>query len=144
MIDSFTGEYEWLSNFYPSEIKINGITYATVEHAYQEAKTLDPEEREAIRTAETPGRAKRLGQKCTVREDWEKIKYGIMLDLVRRKFDTGDFLAKLRDTGDQEIVEGNTWGDTYWGVCDGIGDNKLGKILMWVRKWQFDTYIGES
>jgi hypothetical protein len=36
----------------------------------------------------------------------------------------------LLATGDKELIEGNTWGDTFWGVCNGIGQNHLGKILM--------------
>ena len=33
----------------------------------------------------------------------------------------------------QELVEGNTWGDKVWGVCDGVGENNLGKTLMRIR-----------
>ena len=40
---------------------------------------------------------------------------------------------KLLETGNQELVEGNTWGDIFWGVCNGKGQNWLGKILMMVR-----------
>jgi len=32
---------------------------------------------------------------------------------------------------------GNHWGDRYWGVCDGKGENNLGKIQMGIRRfWQ--------
>ena len=40
-IDKFKNEHEFLSNFYPSPITIEDITYPTVEHAFQAAKTLD-------------------------------------------------------------------------------------------------------
>ena len=36
--------------------------------------------------------------------------------------------------GEEYLEEGNTWHDTYWGVCNGKGKNKLGKILMQVRE----------
>lgn len=39
----------------------------------------------------------------------------------------------IRKNGDAELIEGNTWGDRIWGVCDGVGENRLGKILMRVR-----------
>ena len=58
-----------------------------------------------------------------------------MLNVVRAKFDQHPDLAqKLLETGDEELVEGNTWGDRYWGVCGGKGKNMLGKILMRVRE----------
>lgn len=44
-IDSFNGKYRFLSNFYPVKVKLDGVTYDSVEHAYQAAKTIDKEER---------------------------------------------------------------------------------------------------
>lgn len=108
--------------------------YPTTEHAFQAAKTLDEKEREKIRVAKTPGQAKRLGQKVTLRKDWESIKIKIMLNLNRQKFDRADLGDRLVDTGQAELIEGNTWGDTFWGVCKGVGKNHLGKILMEVRE----------
>jgi predicted NAD-dependent protein-ADP-ribosyltransferase YbiA (DUF1768 family) len=57
-----------------------------------------------------------------------------MEGLVRQKFSKDPVLRqRLLDTGDQDLVEGNTWGDTFWGVCRGQGSNWLGRILMDVR-----------
>jgi predicted NAD-dependent protein-ADP-ribosyltransferase YbiA (DUF1768 family) len=39
----------------------------------------------------------------------------------------------LKATGDEELVEGNWWNDTFWGVCNGVGENNLGKLLMKIR-----------
>lgn len=72
-IDSFTGEYRFLSNFYPAEIELDGEVYQTLEAAFQARKTLDPGERAKIRTAKTPGEAKRLGRRVTLVPDWEKL-----------------------------------------------------------------------
>jgi len=49
----------------------------------------------------------------------------------------GDLRDQLLATGDAELVEGNTWGDTYWGVDSrsGKGENMLGKILMETREF---------
>ena len=68
------------------------------------------------------------------RDNWSRIKNDVMLKLLRRKFVSGSHYATLLlDTGGAELIEGNTWGDTYWGVCDGVGENHLGKLLMLVR-----------
>ena len=57
-----------------------------------------------------------------------------MQEIVQAKFEQNPVLAKwLLNTGDAKLIEGNTWNDRYWGVCAGIGQNKLGKILMKVR-----------
>lgn len=134
MINKFDGEHRFLSNFWEVPITYERRTYSTVEHAYQASKTIYPEERIAIRDAETPAKAKRLGKLIIYRADWEDIKLDVMEALVRQKFTEHHMLAdKLIATGDHELVEGNWWGDTYWGVCKGIGENHLGKILMKVR-----------
>ncbi|MBN8867321.1 MAG: NADAR family protein [Solirubrobacterales bacterium] len=112
----------------------DGETYPTIEHAFQAAKTLNLEDRRRIRMESTPGPTKRLGRRSTLRPDWEKIKGGVMLELVRQEFTTHpDLATRLLATGHAEIIETNHWGDTIWGVCDGIGENKLGEILMQVR-----------
>jgi len=38
MIDSFKGDFRFLSNFYPVNVDYEGIMYPTVEHAYVAAK----------------------------------------------------------------------------------------------------------
>jgi len=57
-----------------------------------------------------------------------------MLDLVRKKFENPLLRAMLLATEDAVLVEGNTWNDTFWGVCRGRGENWLGRILMQVRE----------
>jgi len=133
-INSFSGKYRFLSNFYPSEIKFGSIDYSTVEHAYQATKTLDEEVREIISKAPTPQTAKRLGRKLMIRDDWEKVKLGIMLCLVRMKFSENIVLRdKLLLTANVELIEGNYWNDRFWGKCNGEGKNHLGLLLMQVR-----------
>lgn len=136
MISSFSGRYRFLSNFYSIAVELDGETYASVEHAYQAAKTRAPEERARIRRARAPGAAKHLGRRVTLRPDWEKRKIEVMRRLVRQKFYChSDLGALLVRTGDEELVEGNYWHDTFWGQCPlGCGFNHLGMILMEVRK----------
>lgn len=133
VIDSFRGSYRFLSNFYPSTITYENVVYPTVEHAYQAAKALDAETKESIRVAPTAAIAKKLGQSCKLIGDWEDLKIVIMRELLFLKFALPSLRASLLETGDADLIEGNTWGDTFWGVCRGRGQNWLGKLLMEVR-----------
>lgn len=134
-IDRFEGEYRFLSNFYPAEVELNGDMYSSVEHAYQAAKTIDPNKRKVIREANTAGQAKRLGKYITLRVDWENIKLSVMEDLVRQKFTKHEELKKkLLQTDNKELIESNYWRDFFLGVCKGKGQNYLGKILMKIRE----------
>jgi N-glycosidase YbiA len=155
MIDNFRGKYRFLSNFYPLTMPViltqkhfsGGLLdpclciaepeeYFTSEHAYQAAKYCHPSYRKLVREAKTPGNAKRIGNihKTQLRRDWESVKLDIMYDLVHQKFiKNEDLKGKLLTTGTQILVEGNTWGDTFWGVCNGTGSNYLGRILMRIR-----------
>jgi ribA/ribD-fused uncharacterized protein len=133
-IDRFAGEYAFLSNFHPSPIKVDGLLFPTVEHAFQAAKTRHPGHIEAIRSVTTPGRAKRLGRQVPLRPDWEHVKIDVMEALLRKKFRPGTALREqLEATSPAELIEGNTWGDTFWGVCRGKGQNHLGELLMKIR-----------
>lgn len=136
-IDRFDDEHRFLSNFWPAAVQLDGYTYPTVEHAYQAAKTLSAKERTAIAMIhpDSPGRAKQLGRKVTKRKDWEQIKLSVMLTLLRQKFAPGTGLARqLLATGNSELIEGNNWGDMYWGRVEGVGLNHLGRLLMQVRE----------
>lgn len=132
-IESFTGDYRFLSNFHPSPMAIDGGIYPTVEHAFQAMKTDVPTERELVRNAKTPGQAKELGRKVTLRPTWNEERVDVMRKLVRKKFEGKQILKELLATGDAELVETNDWNDRFWGVCGGVGENWLGKILMEVR-----------
>ena len=138
-IDNFKGEYAWLSNFAEAKTSWDDKIYPTVEHAFQAVKTLDENQRETIRLSPTPGKAKRLGRKVVLRNNWEIIKEKVMLELVNRKFKDSTLRQLLIDTGDATLVEGNTFHDNFWGNCTCSkcqhkpGKNMLGHILMRVR-----------
>lgn len=137
LIGEFWNEYRFLSNFYMSPITWQGKVWPSVEHAYQAAKSTDPDVQEQIRNLPTPGAAKRAGKAVKLRGNWEEVKLRVMLELVLLKFTQSPALAdKLLATGNAILVEGNTWGDRYWGVCPphtSNGSNYLGMILMEVR-----------
>lgn len=134
VIDSFEKEYDFLSNFYVAPVDIYELKGVSTESVFQAMKSLNIQERNEIASC-LPSRAKRLGRKVNLRQDWDDIKDDVMYDVVLAKFKQNPILKqKLLDTADAILVEGNTWGDKYWGVCDGIGLNKLGQTLMRVRE----------
>lgn len=148
-ITRFIKEYQFLSNFWLTEVEFEGMLYMSVEHAFQAAKTIDPEERKDVQAATTPGRAKKVGKRLTLREGWDSMKLDVMYFLLQQKFGAQNpgLQELLSVTEGQEIIEGNLWHDTYWGVCYGSsvtnctctpdnpqGENHLGQLLMTVRE----------
>ncbi len=136
-IDRFSGQYEWLSNFHPARVKFEDAHYPSAEHAYQAAKLAEPSRRRPFQAPTmTAGQAKRIGRKVQLRPGWTELyRVQVMAEVLRNKFTIGTPLAALLvGTGSTELVEGNTWGDTYWGVCRGEGENRLGKLLMAIRE----------
>ncbi len=132
-IEEFKGQHRFLSNFWYSDIKLDGVIYPTVEHAFQAAKTNVTSQREEIRKADTPGTAKALGRSVSLRAGWEDTKIGVMVELLAQKFKSGELRKMLLETGNSELIEGNTWNDKFWGVCQGEGENWLGQCLMHIR-----------
>lgn len=134
-ITSFTGANRFLSNFHEGHpIRWRGAEYPTAEHLYQAMKCADPNQAEQVRTAPTPGLAKETGRRVDLVSGWDQRRRMVMLQVVVEKFTQHpDLAGLLRATAESELVEGNTWGDTYWGQVDGIGSNYLGRILMFVR-----------
>ena len=132
MINNIKGTY--LSNFWSVPIVYEGLTYANAESAFQASKCADINERVwFVDTA--PQIAKAKGRKVKIRDDWDRARVFLMYDIVKTKFEQHpDLASKLVATGDEDIVEGNTWNDKFWGVCNGEGENRLGKILMIVRE----------
>ena len=140
-IDSFRGGHAFLSNFAAVKVRLDGVEFPTVEHAYMAAKTIDPRHREWVRGASTPGKAKRMGRQITLRADWEDVKLQTMEMLLQQKCSQEPFRSQLDATGDALLVEGNTWGDRFWGVCRGEGENHLGKLLMKIRAWNREARL---
>ena len=134
MIDKFNGKYDFLSNYYVAPVTYNGLTFQSNEAAFQAQKTLNEGQRRKF-TRMAPNKAKAKGRNVILRSDWEEVKNKIMYEVCYAKFTQNPELKeKLLLTGDEELIEGNTWHDTYWGVCNRRGKNKLGKILMRVRE----------
>lgn len=142
MIDRFEGDMYFLSNFYPAEFIYKGVKYLNSEAAFHAQKQPGREHEFANLS---PDQAKKLGRSVELRKDWETVKNDIMHDIVYEKFNQNpDLRRRLIDTGDAYLIEGNWWGDTYWGVCKGIGKNQLGVILMKVRDEFCSTIVSAT
>lgn len=133
MINSFRDEYFFLSNFSMCPVEYDGIKYTNSESAFQAQKCANYEDRKEFAQL-NPSEAKKLGRHVLLRKDWEDVKVRLMKEIVTAKFvQNPDISQKLLDTGDEYLVEGNTWGDRIWGQVDGQGQNLLGQILMETR-----------
>lgn len=140
MINDFRGCNWFLSNYSRSPIKYQDLYFPTVEHAFAAAKTESFDDRVWIAGLSTPGQAKRYGRKVELRSDWDRIRYPVMRELLFLKFSRSRLAADLIDTGDHELIEGNEWHDTHWGVCNcnqhkSTGLNYLGRMLMTLRDY---------
>ena len=134
---STANEYGEFSNFALYPIKLKGKIWPSSEHYFQAQKFKGTSYETKIRKAAKPMLAAQMGRsrKVKIRRDWEKVKDSVMLDAVRAKFKQHSELKELLlSTGDAKIVE-HTVNDSYWGDGgDGKGKNRLGQILMLVRK----------
>ena len=143
-IDEFREEYYFLSNFFRTPVSYNGLVYKSSEAAFQAQKSLDPKIQEEFTTM-TPREAKKYGKQVLLRGGWNEIRVDVMTDVVRAKFTQNEELGfRLLATGDAWLEEGNWWGDTFWGVCRGKGENHLGQCLMEVRKEIKDSFFREG
>lgn len=140
-ITDFRGPFKWLSNFHPVKVTFEYEEYPSVEHAYQAAKTLDEKDRIPLQYVKSPGMAKSMGRSLVLRDDWEDVKVGVMDWLLRQKFAYPDLKQALISTFPHLLIEGNTWGDTFWGVDakTGHGTNILGQLLMKIRQEYVDA-----
>jgi ribA/ribD-fused uncharacterized protein len=139
-ITRFDGEYAFLSNFFEHTI-LPGVgptdpfvgPWPTAEHLFQAFKCKYRDDIEPIRDATTPKIAKRLGRRVELRPDWEDIKVNVMRSVLFHKFHGrgSDILSDwLKATYPKELIEGNNWGDRFWGQVRGQGTNMLGELLM--------------
>lgn len=139
VIAVFDGERRFLSNFYERDVEYDGYTHRSSECAFQSMKLEDREQRKAFcrmpaHKAKAEGRA--IKDRGLLRPDWDHLKTGFMAEIVHAKFvQNPDLVDKLLATGDAELIEGNWWHDTFWGICNGEGENWLGRILMAERAY---------
>jgi ribA/ribD-fused uncharacterized protein len=141
MIDGFEGPYRFLSNFFKNMVEYEGLTFPSVEHAYQAAKCEIPADRIPFTDEKVKaGSAKAMGRNVPLRPNWNDLRIPIMKELLRQKFSRNGMRILLQSTGNEELIEGNHWHDNFWGYCHCQKcsklehHNNLGKLLMEIRK----------
>ena len=147
VIPEFKGDDYFMSNFYAHEQYFTTadkpLRMPTAEHVFQAAKykALDADEDERVAYvvkvagAKTPTEARKLGKQVKGLDvaKWDDMKIGVMREVLLNKFSNRSLETRLLATGDAMLVEGNTWGDVFWGRCDKKGYNILGVLLMEIR-----------
>lgn len=115
----------------------NGISADNVEALYHSCKfTDDSIKMKFDRLAPLDSFYLSRRYRNNVRADWESVKEGIMMDLLRIKFKNPLAATVLLSTYDRYLVEHNPvrGRDDYWSNNhDDTGQNKLGLLLMKVR-----------
>jgi hypothetical protein len=135
-IRGFFEDHRWLSNYHICNVMFEGDIYPSSENAFQAAKAMWCERNKFFTC--TPSESKKLGSKITMSardvELWDQRKKRVMRVVLFDKFTRNPELKdQLLATGNKYLEEANWWGDIFWGVCDGVGENNLGKLLMEVR-----------
>ena len=131
-INEFTGKYFFLSNYYQCRVEYNGYIFDSAEAAFQSQKNPTMA---SLFVGIPPNRAKSLGRRVDLRTDWEDVKIDVMRNILQSKFSNIELRSKLIKTYPCVLIEGNTWGDTFWGVDmkTNIGKNTLGILLAEIR-----------
>lgn len=124
---------DWLRNDYACSIIIAGITYPSVEHAYQAQKFTDLNIKNEIANTPDVKTVRKIGRSYSIRDNWDDVRSTVMETLLRQKFYNDQVLGeRLARTGSNAIVM--TEYDHFWGIGDdGYGENKLGNLLQIVR-----------
>lgn len=131
-ITRFRGEYYFLSNMFPERLTVGGITYECAEAAFQAQKVTSDAER--MKFSKLNGfDARKLGRQVALRPDWDQVRLDVMREVLRAKFSNPELARQLVAT-QGTIQENNTWGDTFWGISKGQGQNHLGRMLEELRE----------
>lgn len=128
----FRNEFYFLSNMYPCDLEIQGIHFSCAESEFQAMKCVHKDD--VLALSKMLGvDAKRYGRRVVLRDNWNAQRVNAMRYVLNAKFKDPNLKAKLLATADLELVEDNDWNDTFWGRCNGVGANQLGKLLMELR-----------
>lgn len=127
--------YGCFSNYWKARFFVFGRWWTWSEAPYQAAKTIVQSEIDAIHQATKANDTRLLGQKVTMRPDWDQVKRSVMKEVCMAKFLQHPDLRKiLMDTGNEVLIEDSPV-DWYWGCgADGTGQNVLGQVLMEIRE----------
>eukprot|EP00741_Cyanophora_paradoxa_P017610 tig00021012_g17010.t1 len=132
--------YEFTNFYEEAPFSLDDKRWRTSEHYFQAQKFVkkNPRLAAAIRDCWTPREALEKARQPWTQEhmdkDWDGRRDAVMLAALRAKFQQNERIRKkLLGTGDRVLVE-RTALDSYWGDGPtGLGQNRLGVLLMQVR-----------
>lgn len=138
-----TEVFFYTPRFYPfdnlSAFSVNlwGKTFMTSEHAYQWKKfsASHPDIAEEIFNSTSAYMTKKISDAHAgdVIPEWHQQKAEVMEEILRAKLAQHEKVKKLLiESGTREIIE-NSPADTFWGIADGSGENRMGKLWMKLR-----------
>ncbi len=132
--------YGAFSNLYRREFEFEGEFFPTAEHAYQAGKARKPEVRAWLMAAPSPSLLAMAAHGLyywDISPGWSTKKFDRMKCILLAKFTQhGDLRQLLLETGESRLVESATVDSAVnrlWGEVNGVGQNKLGQLLMEVR-----------
>nr|WP_320190673.1 NADAR family protein [uncultured Desulfobacter sp.] len=129
--------YSEFSNFYQYSFELDGKEWKSVEHYYQAQKFAGTELEGIIWDLKRPVKTKQWANKNSdrIRKDWDNVKFNIMKKALIAKFTQNAWLGRLlMSTKAAELVHLSAT-DKYWGGSrEGSGDNRLGYLLMDLRR----------
>ena len=154
-IDQFRGDYAWLSNFYryrmPLVLPGWQPVFPTAEHAYQACKARTGEDAAWVREAPTPQLAKSRGRQVECHPDWDQRKKAVMIKVLLAKFSDPIMRSMLLSTGTDTLIEGNTWGDDFWGAVQRGRGEIPGSMAVWAPSglagtdwWAGSNWLGRE
>lgn len=126
----------YFSCFSNHPVMVDGVAYATAEHAYHASRYADETVLEEITSAPTAKDAWAISQKYKHLQypDFGDRKRSVMKEILLAKLMQHEEVQRaLIETGTDEIVKEEPE-DAYWGTGrDGKGANELGKLWMELR-----------
>lgn len=138
-INSFTGDYAFLSPTFPCPVEYKNSLYPSFQHALEASKLSSSAADKAIclLIIQEPNirEVKRFVKHVDVGQ-WKEKCLAVAEDLMRDKFLRNKQLRKqLMSTDRRSLVYTNDHGDQFWGVseAESKGQNRLGRVLEAVR-----------
>ena len=115
-------------------MKYDGLSYTCAEAAFWAQRVKDLNARKKYKRL-SGNEARRKALQAEPVDNWDNIKVSIMEKILIEKFKDPVLQKKLLATSKLPLINGNTYRDSYWGIYNGSGKNRLGQLLEKVRDY---------
>jgi ribA/ribD-fused uncharacterized protein len=127
---------ECLSQWYPSQMQVDGVRFATAEHymMWRKARVFgDADIERQLLADDSPAVAKRLGRQVRNFSSpiWDRHRFGVVVDGSIAKFEQNETLRRyLLGTGERVLAEASPV-DNIWGIGFSADDPRARDPLQW-------------